>query len=150
MGNDAERECELLLAANRAETDFGSAAAVARRQRVHDLRAAGALGTPVAKFLAAGVLVTSELVVDVAAAEALAMAAMPHERRARRLAATAYDRLRRLRGAPQKFGTEVVCRDGRDELWPVDPLTTDSERAKWDVPPLADLRRRLGDAGPRG
>jgi hypothetical protein len=68
---------------------------------------------------------------------------MPTERRARLLAATAYDRLRRLAGEPQKFGTQVVSRDGIRELWPVDPSTTDSERAKWDVPPFAEILRRL-------
>jgi hypothetical protein len=47
-----------------------------------------------------------------------------------------------LAGAPQKFGTQWRARDGGRELWPVDPVTTDSERAKWGLPPLAELRRR--------
>ena len=53
-----------------------------------------------------------------------------------------FDRLRLLAGAPQKFGTQWRARDGGRELWPVDPATTDSERAKWGLPPLAELRRR--------
>ena len=51
------------------------------------------------------------------------------------------ERVRMLRDQPQKFGTQTVERDGRHELWPVDPATTDSERAKWDLPTLADLER---------
>ncbi|MCR9245331.1 MAG: hypothetical protein NXI31_09885 [bacterium] len=65
--------------------------------------------------------------------------------RVRPLAATAYDRVRRLAGEPQKFGTQIVECEGRCELWPVDPTTTDSERAKWGLPPLAELRARAGE-----
>ena len=62
--------------------------------------------------------------------------------RARALAATAYDRVRMLEGRPQKFGTQFSERNGQRELWPVDPSTTDSERAKWGLPTLAELRQR--------
>jgi hypothetical protein len=73
---------------------------------------------------------------------------MGKERRARRLAAEAYDRLRCRRGQPQKFGLVAIAQDGGGELWPVDPATTDSERAKWDVPALAELRRRAAGGAP--
>jgi hypothetical protein len=125
-----------LLAAHDAEVDQRSAAAAARRQAVMALREAGQLRSAAERCAAAAVLLVGELVAEVEAAQALALAAMPTEPRARRLAATAYDRLRMLRGQPLKFGTQWVDRDGRAELWPVDPATTDSERAKWDVPPL--------------
>lgn len=100
--------------------------------------------SPQQALVAAHVLVDSEVVGEVELAQSLALAAMAHERRARIVAATAYDRLRRLRGLPQKFGTQVVLGAHGRELWPMDAGTTDSERAKWDVPPLADLRTRLG------
>lgn len=100
--------------------------------------------TPQQAFVAARVLVDSDVLAEVELAQSLALAAMAHDRRARLVAATAYDRLRRLRGQPQKFGTQVVVGAQGRELWPVDAGTTDSERAKWDVPPLADLRARLG------
>jgi len=127
---------QALLAAHDAETDPRSAAAAARRQAVLALRDAGQLRSAAECCAAATVLLRGELVAEVEAAQALALAAMPTEPRARRLAATAYDRLRLLRGQPQKFGTQWVESDGRAERWPVDPATTDSERAKWDVPPL--------------
>ena len=133
-----------IVIAHEAETDHGGSAAVARRQALMAMQQAGALRSAADQLAAAGVLVCSEVAAEVAAAQTLALAAMPKLRRARLLAATAYDRLRRLAGEPQKFGTQVVVRDGVLELWPVDPHTTDSERAKWDVPPLAEILRDLG------
>lgn len=92
-------------------------------------------------------LLASDAAADVERAHALALAAMRSDPQARPLAATAYDRLRLLAGVPQKFGTQVVERDGRATLWPVDPLTTDSERAKWGLPSLAELQRRASPSG---
>jgi hypothetical protein len=140
-------ELERLFAASQAETDHASAAAHQRRQVVLALRADGRLRSAAEQFAAASVLVHGEAAAELEAAQAMALAAMTAEPRARLLAATAFDRLRLLAGRPQKYGTQVVRRDGRAELWTVDPLTTDSERAKWDVPPLAELRRRA-ERGP--
>jgi len=78
-------------------------------------------------------------------AHELALAAMASRPTARLLAATAYDRQRLLRGEPQKFGTQVVADGGGFDLWPCDPRTTDSERTKWGIPPLAELRARARD-----
>ena len=78
---------------------------------------------------------------EVAEAERLLLGLLAGEPRARALAAAAYDRGRLLRGLPQKFGTQWVTREGRAELWAVDPGTTDSERAKWGLPPLVELRQ---------
>jgi 5-formyltetrahydrofolate cyclo-ligase len=58
----------------------------------------------------------------------------------RSVAAMAYDRTRALAGREQKFGTQAVLCAGVPALWPVDAGTTDSERAKWGMKPLADLR----------
>ena len=133
-----------ILVGHEAETDHSGPAAVARRQALMAMQQAGALRSAAEQCAAASVLVCSEVTAEVQTAQALALAAMPALRRARLLAATAYDRLRRLAGEPQKFGTQVVARDGVRELWPVDANTTDSERAKWDVLPLAEILRGLG------
>ena len=137
-----------LLAAGEADPDPRGAAAVARREAVLALCAAGRVTTTADRIAAARLLVHGDQAAEVEAAQALALAAMAGDRRARRLAATAFDRLRLLAGAPQKFGTQFVLREGRLQLWPVDPATTDSERAKWDVPPLAELRG--GETPPAG
>lgn len=120
--------------------------AAARRSAVRMLHTAGRLTTPAARVAAARLLVDSDAAADVELAQSLALAAMAQQREARRLAAVAFDRLRRLADRPQKFGTQVVVRDGLRELWPVDAATTDSERAKWDVEPLAELRRRASES----
>ena len=39
-------------------------------------------------------------------------------------------------------------RGDRWVLWPVDPATTDAERAEWDVPPLAEALRRAEELPP--
>jgi len=124
-----------LVVASDAEIDHRCAAAAARRQAVLAMHGAGLLRSAAERFAAATVLVHGEQVAEIEAAQTLALAAMATERRARLLAATCYDRLRMLRGEPQKFGTQWIECNGRREQWPVDPATTDSERAKWDVPP---------------
>ena len=103
-----------------------------------DIMSEAASDDPIAK---AERLLFSDALADVELAERLLLAAMARDKRARPLAAAAYDRRRRLRGEPQKFGTQVCERDGRRELWPVDPATTDSERAKWGLPALVELQR---------
>ncbi|MBX3463373.1 MAG: hypothetical protein KF830_09390 [Planctomycetes bacterium] len=141
-------ELARLAALHAAAPDHSSAAAAARRRTVLEWHAAGRLATAAARCTAAHVLLAGGSLAEVEAAQALALLAMPHERAARRLAAAACDRLRQLQGRPQKFGTQTMVREGRVELWPVEPATTDSERAKWDVEPLAELRRRAGQLAP--
>ncbi len=133
------------LAALLAEhaADAAGRGAAARRAELLRLRAAGALASAEEQAAAAALLLHSDALGDVEAAQALALAAMARHASARALAATAYDRLRLLMGKPQKFGTQVAVREGRRELWPVDEHTTDSERAKWGLPPLAELRARV-------
>ena len=43
---------------------------------------------------------------------------------------------------PQKYGTQFQKQGDVWVLWEVDPATTDEERAKWDVPPLAEAKAR--------
>lgn len=58
------------------------------------------------------------------------------------LAAAALDRWHMYQGQPQKYGTQIVPDGTRYRLWDVDPITTDYERAQWDVPSLAEMERR--------
>jgi hypothetical protein len=62
------------------------------------------------------------------------------------LAAASYDRWQMYQGKPQKYGTNYVSDGQRDRLWDVDPATTDEERAAWDVPLLAEQRRKAEEA----
>ena len=55
---------------------------------------------------------------------------------ARGLAAATYDRWLVQQGKPQRYGTQYQAREGRWELYEVDPATTDDDRASWGVPPL--------------
>jgi hypothetical protein len=120
----------------------GEAASV--RAQALALVRAQTLATPAERVAAAELLVGSDVPAEVEAAQTLALAAFGALPAARPLAATAFDRLRLLAGAPQKFGTQTTEREGVRALWPVDPATTDSERAKWGLPALAELRRRAG------
>lgn len=43
---------------------------------------------------------------------------------------------------PQQDGTQFVERNGVWALYPVDDSVTDADRAEWNVPPLAEARRR--------
>lgn len=127
VGNASAADEVMALA--RAEAAEGGDGAIRRARAAVLAQAAGLQSTALAA--AAFVLLWGEAR-DVALALELAQRAMGGHRPAARLAAAAFDRQRQLAGRPQKFG-----------LWPgeVAPGTTDSERAKWGVPPLPDLRR---------
>jgi hypothetical protein len=45
-------------------------------------------------------------------------------------------------GKPHRWGTQLKRIDGKMRLWPVDPATTDGDRAKWGVPALAQQKAR--------
>jgi len=91
-------------------------------------------------------LVTSEEPADLERAQARALSLGKGSPRAKVIAAMAYDRLRALAGRSQKFGTQAVLVDGERRAWPIDGNTTDSERAKWSLAPLAKMREQLADA----
>ncbi|QSQ12114.1 TPR end-of-group domain-containing protein [Myxococcus landrumensis] len=57
------------------------------------------------------------------------------------LAATAHDRELKAQGKPQRFGTQRHQVKGQWRLYPVDPQTTDAERAKWRLPTLEEMTR---------
>ena len=61
----------------------------------------------------------------------------------RALAAASKDRSLMWQGKPQLYGTQFKKVDGRWILWEVDPSITDEERAKWNVPPLAEQKKKL-------
>jgi len=55
--------------------------------------------------------------------------------------AATLDRYLMSLGEPQKFGTQYTQIDGEFKLYPVDPATTDAERARYNVPPLSEAIR---------
>ena len=70
------------------------------------------------------------------AAADLGVHGAPQWYQARGLAAAAYDRWLVQQGKPQRYGTQYQAREGRWELYQVDPSITDDDRAAWGVPPL--------------
>ena len=66
----------------------------------------------------------------------LGVTGAPQEYQARGLAAATYDRWLVQQGKPQRYGTQYQAREGRWELYEVDPSITDDDRASWGVPPL--------------
>jgi 5-formyltetrahydrofolate cyclo-ligase len=141
--DDAGPELHALLASLASANGPDRGAAIAR---VAEWCCSRRLARAADRVLAAELLLTSEDRKDVQLAEAQALAVMRELPAARPLAAAAFDRLRVLDGRPQKFGTQRRCRNGLWELAPRDTATTDSERAKWGVPPLAVLEARLAEA----
>jgi hypothetical protein len=62
---------------------------------------------------------------------------------ARWLAAAAQDRYLMGQSRPQRYGTQFRTKNGRWELYEVDPNITDTERARWNVPPLSEARAKV-------
>ena len=123
---------ERLRAALRVVPDDadGRAAQFAELMVLHQGRAIVAVDDQLA---AAAILLQGPTRVEVEAAQLLAFAASAKAAAARPLVAKTFDRLRQMAGQPQKYGTVPG--------WPVDPHTTDAERAKWGLPPLGQLGR---------
>jgi hypothetical protein len=112
-----------------------------RRRQVEALIAAGALRDPEDYYHAAMVFQHGTKPAHYLRAHELASrGAELGYRKARWLAAAAYDRWLMMTGRPQKYGTQYRAEGGRWVLWEVDPATTDAERAAWDVPPLAEAQ----------
>jgi hypothetical protein len=61
---------------------------------------------------------------------------------ARWIYAATLDRHLMSLGKPQKFGTQYVGTGEDFRLYPVDPSTTDEERAQYNVPPLSEALER--------
>jgi hypothetical protein len=122
-----------------------------RRCRVDELVAEGELATADDYFHAAMIFQHGGSLAYFWRAHELALRAaeLGHEGEAwwcsaRWLAAAAYDRWLMWQGKPQKYGTQYAVENGEKLLWEVDPDTTDEERAKWNVPCLADALQHAG------
>lgn len=65
--------------------------------------------------------------------------------KAKWLYAGATDRLLSRQGKAQKYGTQFIKKNVKSKwkLHPVDPEVSDLERARWNVPPLADAKARV-------
>jgi hypothetical protein len=66
----------------------------------------------------------------------------------RGLVAATIDRYLGFTTGKQKYGTNRIINQstGKEELFPIDRATPDSERAKYGVPPLAELLKRYPEA----
>jgi len=63
--------------------------------------------------------------------------------KAKWLFAAATDRLLMNQGRKQKFGTQYLKKDAKWSFHPVNPKTTDKERAKYNVPSLREAEAKL-------
>ena len=87
--------------------------------------------------------VTSRSVENYLLAHHLAKAAVADGyERGKRMCAISLDRYLMYRGQSQKFGTQIVYNNKTNTwtLYPIDPNTTDEERAQWNVEPLDTLK----------
>jgi hypothetical protein len=123
-----------------------------RGAAVREMVEAGEVKKGTDKFHAAVLLVETDDLELLKMSEQLAFeAAAEGVDLARRVAAEAIDKQLVKRRLPQRYGTQYewvhVLRAWR--LYPIDPLTTDADRAAMGVPPLAEIRRgeaRLNEA----
>jgi tetratricopeptide (TPR) repeat protein len=116
-----------------------------RRLRVEKILDSGGAKASDDYFYAAMVFQHGHEIQDFQLSHQLALKAVeldPNNRAARWLAAAAKDRELMNLGKPQLYGTQYRMKDGRMELYQVDPTITDEERAKWNVPPLEEAKRR--------
>jgi hypothetical protein len=117
-----------------------------RRERARQIVAQGGATTSTDYYNAAMIYQHGSEVPDYDEANRLAMKAVeldPTNKDARWLAAAAKDRSLMWQGKPQLYGTQFKKVDGRWILWEVDPTITDEERARWNVPPLQEQRKKL-------
>lgn len=118
-----------------------------RRERVMKLVSANELQTAEDYYHAAWIMNHGESLDDARNGHKLALRSSElGYRQARWLAAATYDRWQMYQGKPQRYGTNYIFDGQRDRLWDVDPETTDEERARWDVPPLAEQLRKAEEA----
>lgn len=117
-----------------------------RRARVREIVDKGGATTSTDYYHAAMVYQHGTEVPEYDEAHRLAMKAVeldPENKAAKWLAAASKDRSLMWQGKPQLYGTQFKKVDDKWVLWDVDPSITDEERAKWNVPPLAEQRKRL-------
>jgi hypothetical protein len=118
----------------------------ARRKRVLELFRSASLKVADDYYHAAMILQHGSAAEDFDLAHQLSLKASdlePTNLEARWLAAASKDRYLMTLGKPQLYGTQFKRdRGGPWYLYPVDPSITDEERARWNVPPLAELKKR--------
>jgi hypothetical protein len=93
-------------------------------------------------FQASVILVGTSRIPDMDLAETLArQSAQLGEPRGLRVAAEAIDKRAMLQGRPQKYGTQFIFEYVLDKwsLYPIDPMSTDEDRAAMGVPTYAQL-----------
>ncbi len=149
--SEPDAELSSLLLADQRERQQGLGPESARRdeerrRRVHELLEEGAVVTGDDYFAAAMILQHGSTREHHWQAHELALRAVElgHEG-ARWLAAAAYDRWLTDAGLPQRYGTQYRSEGDRWVFLPVEPTMTDEERARWNVPPLAEAQRRAED-----
>jgi tetratricopeptide (TPR) repeat protein len=117
-----------------------------RLKRTREIAAAGGLHQADDYFNAALILQHSDKTEDYAQAHEWCLKAVeldPELPSARWLAAATQDRWLMNQGKPQHYGTQYKKVNGRWILWDVDPSVTDEERIRWEVPTLAEARKRV-------
>lgn len=138
--DDADRQPEHVDAKAVIERDR------ARLLRVKEIIAAGGLKTAMDYFIAAMIHQHGSAPEDFLGARSLALRAVeldPTNTRAKWLVAAAQDRHLLSIGKPQIYGTQFRKIEGVWQLEPIDETAvTDEERAKWNVPTLAEAKRR--------
>ena len=114
-----------------------------RRARVEELLGQGVVASGADHFHAAMVFQHGSSLSSFRRAHELASRGRDlGDKRAAWLAAASLDRWLTTLGKPQRFGTQFQPIGGRWQLMPVDPATTDEERAAWNVPTLAENLER--------
>jgi hypothetical protein len=124
-----------------------------RRARVKAILDEGGAKVSADYYHAAMMFQHSESAEEFATAHRLALRACeldPTASEARWLAAAAMDRELMSRGQPQRYGTQFKKVNGRWTLYPVDPSVSDDERARWNVPSLAEAQQRAEAMNPAG
>ncbi|MBL8859925.1 MAG: hypothetical protein JNL28_15565 [Planctomycetes bacterium] len=113
-----------------------------RADLVHEIYKEGGIKSAQDAFKAAVILVGTQRAADLQLAEELALrSAEMGEPRGMRVAAEAIDKRLMIAGHPQMYGTQYVFEFVLDSwrLYPIDPTTTDEDRAVMSVPTYAEL-----------
>ena len=143
------------IAGKEGQTEIDPELARRHAERAADVRKmveAGQVTKGIDQFHAAVILVETDDLESLMLSEKLAFqAAGQGVELSKRVAAEAIDKQLVKRRLPQRCGTQYewvhVLRAWR--LYPIDPLTTDADRAAMGVPPLAEIRQgeaRLNEA----
>jgi len=116
-----------------------------RKKRVEEIISEGGLKVASDYHHADLIFLHGETTTDYKKANELAKIAMEMgDERSKWLYAATMDRWLVSQGKPQKYGTQFrKNKNGEWEMYPVDPTTTDQERASLNVPPLSEALVRF-------